>query len=264
MATAQLNGISLYYDEHGEGAPLLLVAGLSSDSQSWLPVIEPLAAHYRLILPDNRMVGRTEPKTVETGIDIMADDVVALMDELGVDKAHIVGHSMGGAVSLDLAARYPERVEKLVILCSGPIRTARNISLVDTLVRQREEGVSDDTWFRSFFYWLFSPGFFEDEAAVGSAVEMAKTYPWRQPIEAMRKQQRAIAAYQAGDVIARIKAPTLGVAGGNDLMIPPDDMRAVLSGIADFRFEVIDNAAHSIHWEAPEAVVERILAFLGE
>ena len=84
MATAQLNGISLYYEEHGEGAPLVLVAGLSSDSQSWLPVIEPLAAHYRLILPDNRMVGRTEPKTVETGIEIMADDVVALMDALGV------------------------------------------------------------------------------------------------------------------------------------------------------------------------------------
>ena len=126
----------------------------------------------------------------------------------------------------------------------------------------REAGLSDELWFKTFFYWLFSPTFFENTQAVDAAVSMAIDYPWRQPVEAMRKQTDAIVAFESRSPHDGIRAPTLGLAGANDLMMPPEEMRAVLADIEDFRFEIVENAAHSVHWEAPDAVVAAIVPFL--
>lgn len=264
MAQAEINGISLYYEEHGAGVPVVMIAGLASDSQSWLPLIPHLSSHFHLVLPDNRAVGRTQPLDAETGIELMASDVVALLDELGIAKAHVVGHSMGGIVAMELAANHSERVDRLVVMCSGPVRTARNVSLIDTLVTSREAGLSDELWFKTFFYWLFSPSFFENGQAVDEAVRMAIDYPLRQPVEAMRKQTDAIARFESKSSNDRIRAPTLGLAGANDLMIPPEEMRAILADIENFRFDIVDAAAHSVHWEAPQAVADKILSFLND
>ena len=87
--------VDLYYEIHGEGAPLMLVAGLASDSQSWLPVVDALTSQYQLILLDNRGVGRTEPKDIEISIGAMADDCIALARHLNVSSFSLLGHSMG-------------------------------------------------------------------------------------------------------------------------------------------------------------------------
>ena len=78
MASFSVNGVNLYYEVHGSGEPLLLIAGLASDSQSWLPVVEELASYYQVILPDNRGVGRTEPQDVEISIKAIAEDCLAI------------------------------------------------------------------------------------------------------------------------------------------------------------------------------------------
>ena len=95
--------VDLYYECHGSGAPLFLIAGLASDSQSWQPIIGDLAAHFRVIALDNRGVGRTIPQDAPTSIRAMADDCVALIDHLRLPSVHVLGHSMGGFIAQELA-----------------------------------------------------------------------------------------------------------------------------------------------------------------
>jgi pimeloyl-ACP methyl ester carboxylesterase len=96
MARFSRGDVDVYYEIHGEGAPLMMIAGLASDSQSWQPIIADLASHYRLITVDNRGAGRTTPQDAPVSIRAMADDCVALLDFLGLPSVHVLGHSMGG------------------------------------------------------------------------------------------------------------------------------------------------------------------------
>ena len=91
MPHISLNGINLYYESPGHGNPLMLIAGLASDFQSWLPVTVSLSRHYRLILPDNRGAGRTKPMDVETSISRMADDLATLIEKLSIKRTHVLG-----------------------------------------------------------------------------------------------------------------------------------------------------------------------------
>ena len=129
MPSMIVNGVDLYYECHGKGAPLMLIAGRASDSQSWQPIVEELSQHYLVILPDNRGVGRTKPQDIETSIQQIADDCMALIGHLGLSSVTLLGHSMGGFVALDCAIRYPERVSQLILAGTSAFNSERNKAL---------------------------------------------------------------------------------------------------------------------------------------
>lgn len=108
---------SIHYELLGEGPPLLLVAGTASDGASWGPLL-PLLTGHRLILIDNRGSGRTRCEGALSH-DEMIEDCAALLDHLGIEKADVVGHSLGAFLSLGLAARHPDRVSKVASLSLG-------------------------------------------------------------------------------------------------------------------------------------------------
>jgi hypothetical protein len=93
-AEKRINDVDLYYEVHGKGSALMLVAGLGSDSQSWVPNVQDLAQHYQVIIFDNRGTGRTVPHETETSIQQMSDDCVALIKALGLSSVALLGHSM--------------------------------------------------------------------------------------------------------------------------------------------------------------------------
>lgn len=103
MAEYSINGTRYYYEIHGKGRPLLLIAGLASDSQSWQPVIEDLSRSFMVITPDNRGCGRTKPMDQSFSIKEAADDYAVLIDELALSSVDILGHSMGGFIALQIA-----------------------------------------------------------------------------------------------------------------------------------------------------------------
>jgi pimeloyl-ACP methyl ester carboxylesterase len=118
MPTTSVNGIKLYYEVHGKGKPFILIQGLGGGHQAWFLQVQALKKHFRVITFDNRGTGRSkqlsgEPYTIKT----MADDVIGLMDDLGFDKAHILGLSLGGMIAQEIAISYPHRVDK-IILCN--------------------------------------------------------------------------------------------------------------------------------------------------
>lgn len=257
-----INDLDLYCETAGNGPPLLMIAGLASDSQSWAPLVPLLSPSRRLIMPDNRAVGRTRPLDAPISIEHMAEDCVALLDFLDLDRVPVMGHSMGGMVAMRLAARWPDRVDRLIVAASGPGQSARRTSLVDTLVELGEAGISDELWFKSLFHWLFAPPFFDDPAQLKNAIELSASYPYRQPITGMRRQADAIADFDAGDTTQHILAPTLALLGGKDLLFPSQEASSALASIRDIRIEMLPDAAHSLHWDDPEGFAGHVMAFL--
>lgn len=253
-------GASIHYETLGAGPPLLLIAGTASDGASWGPLLPRLEDRCRLILIDNRGAGRSTSEG-DLSIPDMVGDCAALLDHLGIARAFVVGHSMGGMIGQRLAASHPARVQKLVTM------TCRDrIGAKERMLFQDMAGLYFETqpegWFRLLFQWLFSDRFFRNEANVAAAAESSVTYPFRQRPEDFLRQVRAVEHLPDVDLGA-IGCPVLAIAAGMDLLIPPEAVERGHEGIADCRMVTIPNAAHSVHWEAPEAVARAITEFLG-
>ena len=255
-------GVSLHYDTRGRGAPLLLVAGLASDALSWLSVAEPLASRYRTIAPDNRGVGRTVPQDVPVDVDTMADDCAALLDHVGVERASVVGHSMGGFVAQRLALRHPHLVERLVLVATCDNAGERNVERFFAMADRFDAGEDRATWFRSLFDAIFTRRFVADPANLDAALRWALDYPYPQGAAAFRRQCEAMAAFDGHADLARIALPALVVAGREDILFPPDQCAAFAARLPGAKLAVLDGAAHAVHTEQPKAFVDAVNAFL--
>ena len=117
MSEIRVNGVSLYYEEHGAGKPIVGIHGGGSSAAMWVEAARELAKHGRTILYDRRGSFRTErPEPYTTNVNEQADDAAALIDALAAAPAIVIGRSYGGAIAVDLALRYPDRVRALVLL----------------------------------------------------------------------------------------------------------------------------------------------------
>ena len=108
------------WESKGAGEPVLLIHGLGYARWGWEPVAEPLAQRFRLLLFDNRGIGESEIPPGPYTARAMAEDAVSVLDEAGVDSAHVVGTSLGGMVAQELALGWPDRVDRLVLACTTP------------------------------------------------------------------------------------------------------------------------------------------------
>ncbi|MCV6585828.1 MAG: alpha/beta fold hydrolase [Marinibacterium sp.] len=267
MPTLTLPDLELYYeDSGGDGPPILLIAGFASDSASWLPILPHLtgadAPGPRLIRPDNRSTGRSAPWDAPTDIGRNADDCAALLDHLGIERAHVVGHSMGGLIGMGLATQHPDRVASLMLAAIAPLRMARNVALFDAMVAIRRSDAAPDTWLRAFYPWIFRAASFEIPGAIDTALSLALAYPYAQSVDAMEHQLRALDSYDPSGVAVSCRVQAL--LGAEDLLIPEAPARAALAALDGIDIHRIDNAAHAVHWDAPQAVAEHILRFIAD
>ncbi len=257
------DGITLYYEQHGNGQPLLMLAGLASDSQSWLPVLEGLSKFFRVILLDNRGVGRST-QDCEISIKYMADDCASLAKELGLSKLFLLGHSMGGMVAMESVRRYPELFERLILVGTGAKNSTRNNILFHDWADQYESGDNPALWFRALFLWIFSERFFENRKIVDASIACLLNYQWPQSPVAFRKQVEAIAFFDATDWLDRICIPTKVIVGSEDILLPLHCSRDLTTRIPGATLAVIRGAAHSIHTESAEEFINEVMIFLED
>ena len=121
---ADVNGINLYYEIHGSGRPLILLHGGLMSGETFGPVLPALAADHRVVVVDLQGHGRTADIDRPIDASLMADDIAALIDELGLEKPDIVGYSLGGGVAMHVAFKYPDRIRKLVAISANIKRSA--------------------------------------------------------------------------------------------------------------------------------------------
>jgi pimeloyl-ACP methyl ester carboxylesterase len=262
MPKLAINDIELYYEVQGEGIPLLLIAGLASDSQSWQPLIGELTSHCQVITLDNRGVGRTSPLDAETSIHMMATDCIALVKHLGLKSVNMLGHSMGGFVAQECAIHYPEYLDKLILAATSSYNPRRNNDLFSNWAWSLEAGLDLKIWVRSIFYWVLSERFFDDEQAIEDAVQFEVDYPYPPNAVAFRKQVDAIVEFNCTDKLSTIAARTLVIGGNEDLLFPVQMCKDLAERIPDAVLTVLNNTAHSIYLDNPHVFIKTVLNFL--
>jgi pimeloyl-ACP methyl ester carboxylesterase len=264
MPVLTLPDVALHYEIEGAGPPLMLLAGTASDSASWGPLVPGLARQFTVIRPDNRSTGRTRPLEAPLSLAHWAGDALALAAHLGLGPVAVAGHSLGGMIGLAMAAEAPGAVARLAMLASAPARIGRNLALFDLILRLRAPGQPPDLWLRAFLPWLFHPRFFEVPGQLEGALAQSLAYPHAQGPAAMAAQVAALAAADPAPLAPRVACPVLAVLAADDLLIPEGAARAALAPIPDLRVAVVPGAGHSVHWDAPEAVLAALIPFLSE
>src|SRR3990172_10613951 len=153
----QTNGINMFYEERGQGPPLVLIMGLGAPGTRWEEHVEYYARYFRCILIDNRGVGRSDQPPGPYTTAMMADDTAGLINALGIGPAHVSGISMGGAIAQELALRHPRLVRRLVLNCTWPrcdTYTRRIFVLLRTLV---STNLDLEQFIRLVFLLIFTP-----------------------------------------------------------------------------------------------------------
>jgi len=265
--TVPANGQQLYYELHGDGPPLVLVMGIGYDSSLWtLAQVPALSTQFQVLLVDNRDSGRSSEATHPYTVGNMADDLAGLLDGLGIQRAHLLGLSMGGMIAQEFALRHADRLDRLVLTGAGaaPARSAVDPIQIWSWVKAND--TSGEIFGGQQFVSLFSTSFLRNHEAVRDTAELLASNPYPMSSEAYGRQADAYRHFDALDQLATITAPTLVVVGEQDLLTPPWIVREVAEAIPGARFEVIQGpgSSHLLPLERPDEFNRLVLNFLTE
>ena len=275
MSTANVDAIELYYEEHGSGEPLLLIMGLAADSIAWMFQLPDFEKHYRVITFDNRGVGRSSKPAGPYTIAQMADDAAALLDVLKIERAHVVGVSMGGMIAQELALRHPERVRSLVLACTyakpdAGVERQLESSLqlfggtrgADGVIQIDVSKLDPMSFFQHLLPTVFNQQFIMTELPklmqiFGGALQHGFS------MEAILAQVGATQGHDATARLSQIKVPTLVITGDNDQLIPHACSDVLAKNIAGAKLIKIPGGSHGFNIEMPERFNQTVLQFLG-
>jgi 3-oxoadipate enol-lactonase len=239
-----------------DGPPLILSNSLGADLRMWDPQADALAERFRLVRYDTRGHGGSPVPDGPYTIEHLGEDVIALLDHLEMERAHFAGLSLGGMTGLWLAVNAPERLERLVLLCTsaqlGPATTWRERA--ETVRAQGTDAVAEAGVGR----WLTEP----------FRADNPDTAAWLRDMIAATPDvgyAASCAVIEHMDLtggLAGVSAPTLVIAGAQDPSTPPEHARRIVSAIPGARLEVLDPAAHLVNVERPQDVTRLILEHL--
>lgn len=260
--------IELYYEIQGDGEPLVLISGLGYSLWQWHRMVPFLREHFQVITFDNRGIGRSEKPPGPYKAQMLAADTVDLLDALGIEKAIIMGHSMGGFIAQAIALDFPQRVEKLV-LCSTNFGGPHHVPVTPEAMKVLTDTVSDPlTRFKNGLVVSTAPGWEEDNP------EMLREWmAWRvaNPIEPESYQAqlaiglRLLAAEAAFEnQLHHLNIPTLILFGAHDKVVPPENAPLLAQKIADSKVVIFPEAGHFFPIEIPEVASKAVLEFLTE
>jgi pimeloyl-ACP methyl ester carboxylesterase len=256
-AYATVPGARIFYrDTGGTGVPVILLHAATGSSRVWEYQFPPLvAAGYRVIAFDRRGWGRTEINSAEAQPGTAAGDLLGLLDQLGLDRVHIVGTAAGGFAALDFTLSYPQRVRSLVVANSiGGVQDADFLELGRRIRPPQFDALPPE--FREL-----GPSYRAGNAAGTERwVELEKnSRPAGPPAPAQPLRNRMTFA-----MLETIQAPTLLLTGDADLYAPPPVLRLFATRIKGSEVAIVPEAGHSTYWEQPEVFNRTLLNFLGK
>jgi pimeloyl-ACP methyl ester carboxylesterase len=275
MPTASIRDVELYYEEHGSGFPLLCIMGFATDSNGWLLQVPEFAKRHRTVVFDNRGVGRSAKPTGAYTIHEMADDAAGLLDHLDIDRAHVLGLSMGGMIAQELVLRHPHRVRGLVLAATFPepdVATEEQRKVLFTQmggsITEAGEMRIDITamnpmlFFQHMLPLVFSPAFIQTE--LPKLIQLfSGSLQYGFSIEAIMGQMQAIMAHKATDRLAHIAAPTLVLTGDADRLISPANSDVLAERIPGAKLVRLPGGTHGFNFEMPDVFNRAVLDFLA-
>lgn len=224
----------LYHEEHGpaDAAAVILSSGLGGSAGYWAPNLAALAEDHRVILYDHRGTGRSDRDLAfNTSVDDMADDVIALMDALGLARATLIGHAAGGVVGLSLALRHPGRLDRLVVVNGFARPDPHFLRCFETrLALLRDSGVRAFLHAQPIFLY---PARWSSANGGRLAAEEAHQLEHFQGAPNIEARIAALAAFDVEDRLAEIRTPTLLIAAEDDMLVPASCSEKLAEGLPD-------------------------------
>lgn len=249
-----MSAVEVYSVVTGSGPAVVLSNSLGSDHRMWDAQVAELEKHFTVIRYDTRGHGASPVPTGPYSIDDLTDDLVALLDRLDIERAHVVGLSLGGMTAMRLAVRNPERVDRMVLLCTGAhlppaqgwtdraatVRAGGSVAVAEAVVAR----------------W-FSPGYPGDRTC------------WQQMVAATDAEGyaaccEAIAKLDVREQLQDIVAPTLAIAGSDDPATPPAALASIAAAVPGARLLIVDQAAHLANAEQPAIITSAIIDHLEQ
>lgn len=265
MPLIHVNDVDIYYEQHGEGHDhLILIGGLSSDHQVWKSTLRHFSKHFRVLIFDNRGAGRSTTPNYPYTTEMMASDVLHLMDTVNIKRAHILGHSMGGCIAQQIALLAPERINKMIVACSR----AKPSVLANMALTMREKlqaaGIPIEMLAEYVMPLLFCETFLQNTVQVKGFIQWTMQNPHPQSPIGFSNQLSAVKMHDVSNRLSEILAPTLVIAGDEDILMPKASAKIFADNIKNSKFIVISDCAHMPHVEKSREFAEHVMRFLSE
>lgn len=269
----KVNDVHLYYELYGEGDPLVLVAGTGISLAPWRVFQVPeFSKYYRVLIYDHRGLGRSDKPDLPYSTRLFAQDCAGLMDTLGIERAHIMGHSMGGRVAQWIALDYPEKMRSLVLSGTGSGKYSdaledypRGVPLEAALemIEKGYEKYQHDHWGPGF---MFSDEFMKNHPEVVKSFQdlIVEEVP---PLKCYLRHVVARQCHETTDVVHKIKAPSLVIVGSKDTReggtgSHVESSKALVEKIPNAELVLVEGGKHGYLREMPEKGHPPILDFL--
>jgi len=264
MPKVRANGIELNYVEVGSGDPLLMIMGFGGDHLAWAFQVPALSGRYRVITFDNRGAGQSSVPDEPYSTWMMAEDAVGLLDALGVERAHVLGASMGGMIAEEVALNHPGRVRSLQLHCTYARPDRYMLALMDAWRAIRAKATPEE-WLRTVALWLFSPRTYAERPDfIEMVIQTGLANPHPFTLTGFLRQGDAVRGHDALDRLPTLTCPTLVSVAEDDILVPARFAREVAAAIPQAELRVIDGAGHAYFWERPDTFNTMCLDFLTE
>lgn len=270
MPKIKVNGISMYYELHGEGEPIILISGFGADHLMWDEVVSILKNNYTVIVFDNRGAGQTDiPKKLYT-IDEMSRDTAQLCHQLNIKKAHFIGNSMGGFILQHLAYHYPELVQTAMISNSATSIQCSFHLYLEAQLELRKANAPLSSLIKASSSWAFSYKFLTRPGMLENLIDLGLNTPYPFSIAGYEGQYAAVCQFDSTDWVDKIKTPTLIVGGDQDLIFPEALIKMLASHIPHAKYYSFKDCGHLPLMEYPvqfaklakELISEHQIAFI--
>ena len=264
MPTAMVGDLQVAYDRQGAGEPVLMINGIGAVRSAWGLQLPAVSSRFEAITYDNRDVGETgaSPSGERYGTDQLARDAVGLLDALGIEKAHIVGASMGGCIAQEVAIGFPERTASVTIICSWP-----NVEpWLDELWEQWEHlfrALGPVEWARTTWLWVFTHRAYREPDFLNGLLADTNATPNLQTLEMYLRQSHAARTHDALARLGQITSPTHVICGEEDIFTPPRYSTEIANAIPGATFSMMPEVGHGMFWEATDSFNELVIDFIA-
>ena len=263
MTKVTARNLAINYEQQGSGEPLILIPHLAADHACYAFQLKDYAAHFTCISIDLRGTGESDDPAGEYSTETLADDMAAFMQAMGIQRAHICGLSLGGAVGLWLAAKYSEKVKSLAVHSCWP-KTDLFIKTVleSWQTTARALASVSETLIRAMFPWCFTPELYANRPEyIQSLADFVRSRP-SQSVGSFLRQSNAVITHDVEGQLSQITTPTQITFGRHDMVTSTRFADRLTSAIQNSELVVFEDSSHAPMYESVEEFNERTLQFL--
>jgi pimeloyl-ACP methyl ester carboxylesterase len=263
MPKVKAKEITINYEQQGEGDPLILIPYLAADHACYAFQVADYAKHFTCISLDLRGTGETDKPKGVYSTELLADDVAAFMQTMGIQKAHISGLSLGAAIGMWLGAKYPDRVRSLSLHSGWPKTDNFMKTVVEGWQIMAEAlGSVPEMVIQAIFPWCLTPELYASKPDyIQSLADFVRSRP-AQPLSAFIEQSNAVMSHDVEAQLARISAPTQITFGRHDLVTSTRFADRMNGSISGAELEIFEACAHAPIYEKVDEFNRKTLAFL--